>query len=68
MLIVNSLTIKNKINEIAFFKIIHRSSPIFFGRSPTGRAIRYNLFCLSGQKKFPLLSLTQTRKISMRII
>jgi hypothetical protein len=65
MLIVNDLTAKNKINEKAFLKITHHASPILLGRSPSGRAIRCNLFCLSGQKKFPLLSLTQARKISM---
>jgi len=31
---------------------------MFFGRSPSGRALRYNLFVCSKQKGFPLQSLT----------
>ena len=33
-----------------------------FGRSPSGRAIRYIFFALIRQKRMPLLSLTQHSK------
>jgi len=32
---------------------------VVFGRFPTGRALRFNLFARASQKGFPLQSLTQ---------